>query len=76
MTSKSEKPIIDETVLKDVGTDIALDFLKILELTKALGMISEGVNAWQKLCTKSRIHHHCSVAVSYTHLTLPTTPYV
>jgi len=64
MTSKSEKPIIDETVLKDVGTDIALDFLKILELTKALGMISEGVNAWQKLCTKSRIHHHCSVATS------------
>ena len=64
MTSKSEKPIIDETVLKDVGTDIALDFLKILELTKALGMISEGVNAWQKLVTKSRIHHHCSVATS------------
>jgi len=64
MTSKSNKPIIDETVLKDVGTDIALDFLKILELTKALGMISEGVNAWQKLCTKSRIHHHCSVATS------------
>jgi len=26
-------------------------------------MISEGVNAWQKLCTtSSRIHHHCSVA--------------
>ena len=62
MTSKSKKPIIDEPVLKDIGLDIALDFLKILELTKALGMISEGVNAWQKLCTKSRIHHHCSVA--------------
>ena len=62
MTSKSNKPIVDEPVLKDIGTDIALDFLKILELTKALGMISEGVNAWQKLCTKSRIHHHCSVA--------------
>ena len=62
MTSKSNKPIIDEPVLKDVGKDIALDFLRILELTKALGMISEGVNAWQKLCTKSRIHHHCSVA--------------
>jgi DNA polymerase I-like protein with 3'-5' exonuclease and polymerase domains len=28
-------------------------------------MISEGVNAWQKLCTRSkRIHHHCSVATS------------
>jgi DNA polymerase I-like protein with 3'-5' exonuclease and polymerase domains len=64
MTLKSNKPIIDEPVLKDVGKDIALDFLKILELTKALGMISEGVNAWQKLVTKSRIHHHCSVATS------------
>ena len=64
MTLKSGKPIIDETVLKDVGTDIALAFLKILELTKALGMISEGVNAWQKLCMKSRVHHHCSVATS------------
>ena len=64
MTSKSNKPIIDEPVLKDVGKDIALDFLKILELTKALGMISEGVNAWQKLVTKSRIHHHCSTATS------------
>ena len=30
MTSKSNKPIIDEPVLKDVGKDIALDFLKIL----------------------------------------------
>ena len=60
MTSKSGKPIIDETVLKDIGTDIALHFLRLLELTKALGMISEGVNAWQKLVTRSRIHHHCS----------------
>ena len=64
MTSKSGKPIIDEPVLKDIGTDIALSFLRLLELTKALGMISEGVNAWQKLVTKSRIHHHCSVATS------------
>jgi len=64
MTSKSEKPIIDETVLKDIGTDIALHFLRLLELTKMLGMISEGVNAWQKLVTKSRIHHHCSVATA------------
>ena len=64
MTLKSNKPIIDEPVLKEIGTDIALSFLKILELTKALGMISEGKNAWQKLVTKSRIHHHCSVATS------------
>ena len=25
-------------------------------------MLSEGNNAWQKLVTKSKIHHHCSVA--------------
>ena len=62
LTTSTGKPVIDETVLKEIGTDIALSFLKILELTKALGMISEGNNAWQKLVTKSRIHHHCSVA--------------
>ena len=56
------KAVIDETVLRDIGTDIALSFLTLLDLTKKLGMISEGVNAWQKLVTKSRIHHHCSVA--------------
>ena len=60
--SSNGKPVIDEIVLKDIGTDIALRFLRCLDLKKQLGMISEGVNAWQKLCTKSRIHHHCSVA--------------
>ena len=60
--TNSGKAVIDETVLKDIGTDIALQFLTLLTLTKQLGMISEGVNAWQKLVTKSRIHHHCSVA--------------
>ncbi len=60
----SGKAVIDETVLKELGSDIALSFLKLLDLTKQLGMISEGVNAWQKLCTKSRIHHHCSVGTS------------
>jgi len=62
--TNSGKAVIDETVLKELGTDIALQFLTLLDLTKQLGMISEGVNAWQKLCTKSRIHHHCSVATA------------
>ena len=62
LMTNSGKAVIDETVLKELGTDIALQFLTLLDLTKKLGMISEGVNAWQKLCTKSRIHHHCSVA--------------
>ena len=61
----SGKAVIDETVLKDIGTDISLRFLRVLELTKQLGMISEGVNAWQKLVTTcNRIHHHCSVATN------------
>ena len=63
LTTNSGKAVIDETVLTDIGTDIALQFLTLLDLTKKLGMISEGVNAWQKLVTtSSRIHHHCSVA--------------
>ena len=63
--SSNGKPVVDEIVLKDIGTDIALDFLRCLELKKALGMISEGVNAWLKLCpTSKRIHHSCSVATN------------
>ena len=62
------KVLIDETVLKEVaasGITIAEDFLKCLTITKKLGMISEGMNAWLKLCTTaSRIHHHCSVATN------------
>ena len=65
LISSNGKPVIDEIVLKEIGTDIALRFLRCLELKKALGMISEGVNAWLKLCTtSSRIHHHCSVATN------------
>ena len=61
------KPIIDEVVLKEMaasgGPPVALEFLKCLDITKSLGMISEGTNAWLKLCTTAnRIHHHCSVA--------------
>ena len=65
LMTASGKAVIDETVLKELGSDIALQFLTLLDLTKKLGMISEGVNAWQKLVTtSSRIHHHCSVATS------------
>ncbi len=63
-TTPTGKPIIDEVTLKDIGTEVATMFLRILTITKMLGMISEGENAWLKLCTKSRIHHHCSVATN------------
>lgn len=59
------KPVIDEIILTEIasgGISIAADFAKCLDITKKLGMISEGVNAWLKQCTSaSRIHHHCSV---------------
>ena len=56
------KPIIDEIILKEISSPFSKQCLKLLDLTKKLGMISEGVNAWSKLCTtSSRIHHHCSV---------------
>jgi len=56
------KPIIDENTLSEINTPFSKQCLKLLDLTKKLGMISEGVNAYLKLCTSaSRIHHHCSV---------------
>ena len=58
------KATIDEVVLKDIGSDIALKFFRGLELTKQLGMLSEGVNGWLKLVRDGRIHHHCSVATN------------
>ena len=73
LTSSNGKPVIDEHVLneahkeihKDHGSDIAMKFLRCLELKKLLGILCEGVNAWLKLVTtSSRIHHHCSVATN------------
>ena len=59
------KPVIDEVILTEIGSPIAMEFLKCLTVTKMLGQISEGMNAWLKLCTKhERIHHHCSVATN------------
>ena len=56
------KPTIDEVVLKDIGSEVSLKFFRCLELTKSLGMLSEGVNSWLKLVKSDRIHHHCSLS--------------
>ena len=59
------KPIIDEVILKEIGTEVATQFLQILTIRKMLGMIQDGENAWMKLSTTAnRIHHHCSVATN------------
>ena len=55
------KAVIDETVLKEIGTEEALVFLNILVMQKKLGMLSQGTNAWLKLVKDGR-------PVSYTHL--------
>jgi len=58
------KPVIDEVVLKDIGTPMALEFYRCLDLTKKLGMLTEGVNAYLKLVRHNRIHHNCETATN------------
>ena len=59
------KPIIDEITLTEIDIPFSRACAKCLTIKKKLGMISEGVNAWNKLVTnKGRIHHHCSVSTN------------
>ena len=65
-TTTTGKPVIDEVVLEKLAEDVpvAKMFLRSLTIKKILGMMSQGVNAWLKLCTKNRIHHHCGTATN------------
>ena len=64
-TTPTGKPIIDEPILKEIGSEISMMLLRCLTVTKMLGLLSEGTNAWLRLVTNAdRIHHHCSVATS------------
>jgi DNA polymerase I-like protein with 3'-5' exonuclease and polymerase domains len=59
------KAKIDETTLDGVGTDEAKKFGRILELQKALGLLSEGKNAWLKLVDADhRLRHSCMLATA------------
>ena len=58
------KPVVDEVILTEIGSEISTMFARCLTVTKMLGMLSNGVNAWLKLSTNNRIHHHCSVSTS------------
>jgi len=60
--TQTGKPMVDEVILKDIQNDFAQMCSRCLDLTKKLGLLSEGVNAWLKLSRNGRIHHHCSVA--------------
>ena len=58
------KPVVDEVILTEIGSEISMQFARCLTVTKMLGMLSNGTNAWLKLSTNDRIHHHCSVNTS------------
>ena len=59
------KPIIDEITLTEINIPFSNQCAKCLTIKKKLGMISEGVNAWNRLVTnKGRIHHNCSVSTN------------
>jgi DNA polymerase I-like protein with 3'-5' exonuclease and polymerase domains len=62
--TETGKPVIDETVLKEIGSEEALTYYRILELTKQLGMLTQGVNAWLQVVKGGRLYHHCSVATN------------
>ena len=59
------KPIIDEITLTEINIPFSKACAKCLTIKKKLGMISEGVNAWNRLVTTNgRIHHNCSVSTN------------
>ena len=64
-TTTTGKPIIDEITLMEIDIPFSKVCAKCLTIKKKLGMISEGVNAWNKLVTtEGKIHHHCSVSTN------------
>jgi len=64
-TTSTGKPIIDEITLTEIDIPFSKLCAKCLTIKKKLGMISEGVNAWNRLVTNEhRIHHHCSVSTN------------
>ena len=50
-TTTTGKPIIDEITLKEISHPFCKLCAKALDLKKKLGLISEGVNAWNRLVT-------------------------
>ena len=62
--TETGKAVIDEVVLKEIGSEEALLFLEILETQKKLGMLSQGNNAWLKLVKNGRLHHSCFIGAA------------
>ena len=68
------KPEISEVTLQEMNSPFSNKCARILALKKQLGMLSEGVNAYLKLCTiAERLHHTCAVTCA-THRTSANKP--
>ena len=64
--------VIFQRLVDGVWTDVTCAQAAAQIRAAALGLIAEGVNAGDRVTILSATRY----AVSYTHLTLPTTPYV
>ena len=53
---EGKRPAINEAVLKEIGTPQAEKLLEYLLVTKRLGQVAEGNQAWLKLERNGRIH--------------------
>lgn len=53
---EGKRPKIDEAVLRDLNTPEADMLLEYLLITKRLGQVAEGRNAWLKMVKNGRIH--------------------
>ena len=53
---EGKRPAINEAVLKDIGTPQSEKLLEYLLVTKRLGQVAEGKQAWLKLERNGRIH--------------------
>lgn len=51
-----KRPAINDVVLKKIGTPQALALCEYLMVSKRMGQLAEGKNAWLKLETNGRIH--------------------
>lgn len=60
--TKTGKPIINEAVLNEIDNDFSKKSAQLLYLTKCLGFLTEGEQAWMKLTKMGKIHHHCYVS--------------
>jgi len=51
-----KRPAINESVLKDINTEESLKLLQFLTISKRLGQLMEGNQAWIKLARDAKIH--------------------